>query len=331
MVLCGGRSAEHEISLLSGKNIFASLDKSKYLPELLVIEKDGNIEPFLKSCFSKKIDVIFPILHGPMGEDGTIQGLLKLLHLPFVGASVLGSAIGMDKDVMKRLLRDAKIPIPKFLVINEKNLTSLTLKEVESKIGFPFFTKPANLGSSVGIFKVKDPHNWKEIVQESFLYDRKVLLEEYIVARELECSVLGNANPIASLPGELVPGDEFYSYQAKYTDMGTHFYIPAELDLKIIDRIQKLAIQTYKALSCEGMGRVDFFLTEKNEIYVNEINTLPGFTGTSMYPKLWEVSGLTISKLLDRLIELAIERFRKESRLQTTFSCINEPGFLSKK
>ena len=266
------------------------------------------------------VDVVFPILHGPFGEDGTVQGLLKLANIPFVGASVLGSAVGMDKDVMKRLLRDAGIPTAKFLSFNRASIGRINFNEVKKQLGFPFFIKPANLGSSVGISKVKDNKQFEDATKEAFKYDNKILIEEYIEGREIECSVLGNDNPIASVPGEVLPQHEFYSYEAKYIDEnGAILEIPADLPNHIIREIQDLAIKTFKALCCEGMARVDFFLRDNKEVIVNELNTIPGFTKISMYPRLWEATGIPYSELIDRLIQLALERFEKEKKLETSF------------
>ncbi len=351
-VIFGGKSAEHEVSLQSAKNIIEAMDKNKYNPILIGIDKQGKwilrenphflldsgdpkliklnksgdnvaILPQSRGMINfsnpenrQTIDVVFPVLHGPFGEDGTVQGLLKLANIPFVGSGVLGSAVGMDKDVSKRLLRDANIPIPKFLVF--KNTDRIDFKNIVKKIGLPFFIKPANLGSSVGVNKVKNAKEFKKAVTESFLYDRKILAEEYIKGREIECSVLGNDNPIASVPGEVIVNDEFYSYEAKYIDEnGAILEVPAKLDKKIIKKIQDLAIQTFKTLSCEGLGRVDFFLRNNNDIFVSEVNTIPGFTKISMYPKLWKASGISYPKLIDKLISLAIEKFNKDKKLKT--------------
>jgi D-alanine-D-alanine ligase len=264
--------------------------------------------------------VIFPVLHGPYGEDGTVQGLLKLANIPFVGAGVLGSAVGMDKDVMKRLLRDAKIPIAHFLTLYEYNRHQFTFEDLVKEVALPFFVKPANLGSSVGISKVKNKEDFDAAIDTAFLYDRKILIEEFVPGREIVCSVLGNDNPIASLPGEIVPNHEFYSYEAKYLDTeGANYKTPVELPQPLVEKIQQMAIDACRVLCCEGMARVDLFLKENGELIVNEINTIPGFTKISMYPKLWVASGLPYSELLDRLIALAIERHEKESRLKTTF------------
>ena len=269
---------------------------------------------------AKPVDVVFPILHGPFGEDGTIQGLLKLANLPFVGASVLGSAVGMDKDVMKRLLKEAKIPIAKFFVFERPSQSRIDFKKVKNYLRLPFFVKPANLGSSVGINKVKDRREFGSALKEAFKYDNKILIEEYIKGREIECSVLGNDKPIASMPGEIIPQHEFYSYQAKYIDgNGAILEIPAKkLAPCLVKKIQDLAIKAFKTLYCQGMARVDFFLRD-NKVIVNELNTIPGFTKISMYPKLWQASGISYTELIDRLIELALERFKQEKKLKTSY------------
>jgi D-alanine-D-alanine ligase len=259
------------------------------------------------------------MLHGPFGEDGTVQGLLKLAHIPFVGADLLGSAIGMDKDVMKRLLRDAQIPIAKFLVFRKGEV--IDFEAVHKELGLPLFIKPANLGSSVGISKVANQEEFAQAVTKAFEYDTKILIEEAIVGREIECSVLGNQNPIASVPGEILPNHEFYSYEAKYIDAhGAQLMIPANITDEVSKKIQELAIKTCKVLECEGLARVDFFLKENNELVVIEINTIPGFTKVSMYPRLWEASGIPYPELIDRLLQLAIERFAQEQTLRTSFS-----------
>ena len=355
-IIFGGKSAEHEVSLQSAKNVIDAIDKEKYNPILIGIDKsgrwllnqssnfllhsnnpkqiklnrsgeqvalipqaNGKISNLARSDFKEKVDVVFPILHGPFGEDGTVQGLLKLAGVPFVGAGVLGSAVGMDKDVMKRLLRDAKLPIPKFVTLNlDEEVPSYAF--IAEKLGSPFFVKPANLGSSVGVNKVRKKSEYKNAIDAAFEYDNKILIEQFMEGREIECSVLGNENPIASVPGEVVPTHEFYSYEAKYIDeKGAALEIPAKISAKVTRRIQQLAVDTFKTLSCEGLARVDFFLTTKNKIVVNEINTIPGFTSISMYPRLWQASGISYTDLIDRLIQLALERFAKEKRLKTIF------------
>ena len=311
-VLFGGKSAEHEVSIISAKNIIKALDKEKYQIFPVKIDKNGKFN--LNTL--KKIDVIFPVLHGPFGEDGSMQGLLKILNLPFVGSSVLGSAVSMDKEIMKKLFKEAGIPIGKFIVL--KYGEKITFEKVKKELGMPVFVKPVNMGSSVGISKVKNKKEYDTAIKEAFKFDLKVIIEENIAGREIECSVLGNNNPIASLPGEIIANQEFYSYDAKYISQESVAEIPAKLPRATIKKIQELAVKTFKILNCEGMGRVDFFVKKNGEVIVSEINTIPGFTSISMYPKLWEASGLPIGKLLDKLIALAIERFKRESKLKTT-------------
>ena len=355
-IVFGGRSAEHEVSLQSAKNIIDAIDTNKYELALIGIDKQGQwhldeesrfLLPVTESGLPElpitgenlalvpgqqnnqvvaisgekrlgSLDVIFPVLHGPFGEDGTIQGLLKLANIAFVGAGVLGSAIGMDKDVMKRLLRDAGIPVVRFIVANKYSSKEIDFDDARGQLGLPLFVKPANLGSSVGIHKVRDRDEFERAVRDALNYDNKILIEECINGREIECSVLGNDDPIASVPGEILPRHEFYSYEAKYLDEnGAVLEIPAKLSPETSERVRQLAIKTFTVLCCEGMARVDFFLRNGEEIIVNEINTIPGFTRISMYPKLWEASGIAYSELIDRLIQLAIERFEREKRLKT--------------
>ena len=355
-VLFGGKSAEHEISILSARNVVQAIDKKKYDVVLIGIDKKGRwyfnddarvleqadrprairfarAESALALVPGDKtrqwlrlsgrrndrtVDVVFPVLHGTFGEDGTVQGLLKTAGIPFVGAGVLGSAVGMDKDVMKRLLRDAGIPIARFLTARRSD--AIDFATAERALGLPLFVKPANCGSSVGIHKVKDPGQFAAAVKDAFRYDEKILLEEFIQGREIECSVLGNDDPIASLPGEIVTRHEFYSYEAKYLDdKGAALEIPAKLPAEVVEDIRQIAVRTFKALCCEGMARVDFFLRGDKEVIVNEINTIPGFTKISMYPKLWEASGIGYTELIERLIRLALERHKKEQALKTSF------------
>ena len=350
-LLFGGKSAEHEISLISARNIAAAMDKKKYHIVAIGIDKQGRwhidegsrllrdrkrtvVEfhddkppaaispgtsgtPLIPSRGSRPptIDVVFPILHGPFGEDGTVQGLLKLANLPFVGAGVLGSAVGMDKDVMKRLLRDAGIAISKFLAFERTDRISLAA--IKRTLGMPLFVKPANLGSSVGISKVNRASQFSAAIKEAFRYDNKIVIEEFIEGREIECAVLGNENPIASLPGEIVVARDFYSYDAKYVDAeAASIKIPAKLPTKVIAKVRQTAIAAYRALCCQGMGRVDFFVQSNGRVIVNEINTLPGFTSISMYPKMWQASGIGYSELIDRLIRLALERAKHEKALR---------------
>lgn len=352
-ILFGGRSAEHEVSIQSARNIVEAIDRKKYDVSLIGIDKNGAWRmlaiPALTSqrelfpapqkqskttaLIAEKVDkptltaeqgirnfdVVFPILHGPFGEDGTMQGLLKLANVPFVGAGVLGSAIGMDKDVMKRLLRDAGIPSARFVAVRSHEMPSVTFEKIQKTLGVPFFVKPANLGSSIGVSKVHSKKEYLPALTKAFSYDTKILIEENIKGREIECSVLGNENPIASVPGEIIPQEEFYSYAAKYSEESkTTYAIPAKLPSHLVKKIQGLAAKTFTTLECEGMARVDFFLTPDNDILVNEINTIPGFTKISMYPKLWEQSGILYPELIDTLITLAIQRFKKERVLKTS-------------
>ncbi len=313
-ILFGGKSAEHEVSVRSAKNVAAAMDPKKYDVSMIRIDRKGQWLP--PRNWHTKVDVVFPVLHGPFGEDGTMQGLLRLADVPFVGAGVLGSAVGMDKDVMKRLLRDAGIPIGKFITLREGD--KLSYKDAKKKLGSTLFIKPANMGSSVGVSKVKTEAEFKKAISEAFQFDTKILIEQFIKGREIECSVLGNEKPIASVPGEIVVHADFYSYDAKYIDEnGASLQIPAKLSAKTTKLVQELSIKTFRALECEGMGRVDSFVTPDGRVFVNEINTIPGFTSVSMYPKLWEASGISHSQLIDTLIALAIERFEKQKKLKT--------------
>lgn len=349
-LIFGGKSVEHEVSLQSAENVFEAIDKTKYEVILIGIDKEGLWRLVTPSIFRGKehwkdkdqviflphpergqlfnysqgrligpVDVVFPLLHGLLGEDGTIQGMLKLLNLPFVGTGVLGSAIGMNKEITKRLLREAGIPVVHFLSLISSSC--INFQEVVEQIGLPFFVKPASLGSSVGISKVKKEEEFLPALENAFQYDQKVLLEEYIEGQEIECSVLGNENPIASIPGEIVPQHEFYSYEAKYLDeKGAILLIPARLPKKTAEAIREISLRSFKTLHCEGMARVDFLVRNKKEIFVSEVNTIPGFTRISMYPKLWEASGIPYPELIDRLIHLALERFEKEKHLKTHYT-----------
>ena len=271
---------------------------------------------------SPEIDVIFPLLHGTFGEDGTVQGLLELAGVPYVGAGVLGSSVGMDKDVMKRLFRDARLPIVKWVLVRrgeweQDPRQARTL--IEKKIGYPLFVKPANLGSSVGISKVRNATEMAPAMDLAAGYDRKIVVERAVNAREIECAVLGNDHPEASVPGEVVPVNEFYDYEAKYLKEGSELIIPAKLRPREVRRVQQLAIRAFEAVDCAGMARVDFLLDRRTGgLFVNEINTIPGFTPISMYPKLWEATRLPYAKLIDRLVELALERHREKSRTRYT-------------
>jgi len=355
-ILFGGKSAEHEVSLQSAKNVIDALDKDKYDIVLIGLDKSGrwllnDTSEFLLNNGDPKliklgaasntvalapqsggklsglsgnpphtsVDVVFPILHGPCGEDGTVQGLLKLADVPFVGSGVLGSAVGMDKDVMKRLLRDAGLPIGKFAAVKSCDKVP-AYGDISRELGATLFIKPANMGSSVGVSKVENSNDYDTAVVKAFKYDTKILIEEYIQGREIECAVLGNDDPIASVPGEVLPNHEFYSYEAKYIDeKGAALKIPADLPGDIADEVRDLSLQTFKVLCCEGLARVDFFLKNDRTVIVNEINTIPGFTAISMYPLLWQQSGVSYSDLIDQLLQLAMQRFEREQKLETTF------------
>lgn len=314
-VIFGGRSAEHEVSIKSAKNIIASFSKDKYEVLPIKIGKDGKIS------FNKfmKLDVAFPIIHGPFGEDGSLQGVFKIMNIPFVGPSVLGSAVGMDKDVMKRLLSQAGIKNAKAIVL--KSHEKLTFEKAKATLGLPMFVKPANLGSSVGVSKVNNKKDFVEALAEAFKYDTKIIIEEMINGRELECAILGNEKATASPIGEVIMNaSSFYSYDAKYiASNGAITEIPAKnLSKTDIKKLQNVALKAYEVLCAEGLSRVDMFLTKKGEVYVNEINTLPGFTDISMYPKLFNLKGMEKSKLIDELILLAIARFERDSKLKTS-------------
>lgn len=357
-LLFGGKSAEHEVSLQSAKNVIEAIDYDKYDVVLIGIDKEGrwhlndtsdflinaenpklialnktnkgisiipgeNKNQLMASSDSealKQLDVIFPILHGTLGEDGSIQGMLRVANIPYVGSNVLGSAISMDKDIAKRLLKDAGLNVADSYTFTRASRNSISYAEIKQELKLPYFIKPANQGSSVGVSKVETEEDFEVAVSEAFKYDHKILIEEGIKGREIECSILGNENPRASIPGEIIATNDFYSYEAKYIDeSGAALEIPAKLDQKITKQIQEVAIQAFQALNCEGMARVDVFLTEDNEIIINEINTIPGFTKISMYPKLWELSGVSYSQLIDGLIELAIERYERDVSLASSF------------
>jgi D-alanine-D-alanine ligase len=358
-ILFGGRSAEHEVSLVSATSVINALDKSKYDVVPIGITKEGrwlstvNAVQLLKEhapieqlpehvllpdprkqslvnisgAFPQDahhLDVIFPVIHGTFGEDGTIQGLFELADIPYVGAGVLGSSIGMDKVIAKRLLEQSEVPVTPdvaFLFKEYQKKPRPFIAEIEKKLRYPCFVKPPNQGSSVGISKA---HNRKELIEAIALageYDRKILVEKAAVTpREIEFSVLGNDDPIVSLPGEIIPSNEFYDYDAKYVDGKSRAIIPAAIPKPIVKKMQQCAVTAFKALECAGMARVDFFLQKNGKFYLNEINTIPGFTSISMYPKLWEASGVQYPNLLDRLIQLAIERHSEKKSLRTFFT-----------
>lgn len=334
LVLCGGQSTEHEISLLSAKNVIERLDPKKYHVSVVKISQQGewhyfkNTEDYFSSSHSHlmqiipgkqnpfhiaekeiPVDCVFPVLHGTNGEDGTMQGLLDVLQIPYVGADCLGSAIGMDKEVLKRLLEAANLPVVDRILVRKCESQKINYPDVARVLGNIVFIKPNSLGSAVGVNKATDQQSFDFAMHEAFQYDEYVLIEKAIVGREIECSVLGNENPTVSLPGEIVNHTAFYSYEAKYLDdAAATVKTPADLSPELITQFKSLALKAYQVLRCSGMARVDFFLDVNNKIYINEINTIPGFTNISMYPKNWEACGLSYSALLDELIKLGMSR-----------------------
>ena len=346
-IIFGGRSAEHEVSLQSARNIVDALDRARFEPVLIGIDKTGHWHLNDTSNFLlnqenpalialnqsnrelavvpgktnqqlvetsgtgllEHVDVIFPIVHGTLGEDGCLQGLLRMADLPFVGSDVLGSAVCMDKDISKRLLRDAGIAVTPFITLTRSNAARTSFEAAVNKLGLPMFVKPANQGSSVGVSKVGDEAEYFAAVELALGFDEKVLVESAVKGREIECAVLGNENPIASGCGEIVVSSGFYSYDSKYIDdQAAQVVVPADISQEASERIRGLAIEAFEVLGCSGLARVDVFLTEEGEVLINEINSLPGFTRISMYPKLWQAAGMSYSELVSRLIELALER-----------------------
>jgi len=349
-VIYGGRSGEHEVSVASAASIFKHLDRGRYEAVPIRIEKDGRwtlgakapqalsaaevlgqaqtealqtVEP-TAAVTGGGIDVVFPVLHGPYGEDGTVQGLLELANVPYVGAGVLGSAVGMDKAVMKTLLAAHGLPIVRHEVVLQRDWERdrAAIAARVAALGYPVFVKPANLGSSVGISKAKFDAELADALALARQFDRKAVIEAAVPeAREIECAVLGNDAPEASVPGEIIPSREFYDYEAKYLHGGSTEVIPAPLTDGQVQEIQRLSIAAFRALECAGMARVDFLLARPTEtIYVNELNTIPGFTVNSMYPKMWEATGVSYPALLDRLITLALERHAEKQRLRTSIA-----------
>ena len=358
-IIYGGPSGEHEVSVQSAENIRKALSREKYEVLCIGIDHDGRwhlmdgerslvgaseggvprvgpdsgatvvavvgeggarLHDAATGQVAAELDAFFPITHGSFGEDGCLQGFLRLLGVPFVGSGVLGSAASMDKDVMKRLFRDARIPTPRFTIVRAADRDQASWDVTAKSLGEPLFVKPCNLGSSVGIHKVTDAEGFQAALDDAFQYDRKVIVEESVAGRELEVSVLGNDDPKASVVGEIVLKADFYSYQAKYVDEdGAALVIPADLDKDVSDRVRAMAVRAFQATECRGLARVDFFLREDGEVLVNELNTLPGFTRISMYPKLWEATGLKQADLMDRLIELALEEHAAETGLKRTY------------
>lgn len=359
-VIFGGRSGEHEVSLMSARSVMAALDAEKYEVVPIGISKEGRWmtgdamtalteghgnafpaallpDPQRASLMEVKVsesqpvaltavaelDVIFPVMHGPYGEDGTMQGLLELAGLPYVGAGVVGSAVGMDKAMFKYVMEANGIPVlPWQLHLSStwENQPETVLNEIEDGLPYPVFVKPANLGSSVGISKCSDRQGLEDALNEAASYDRRMVVEKGVKARELEVAVLGNDVPAASVVGEVRPRRDFYDYVAKYVSDDSELIIPAELEPEVSNEVRQLAVQAYQAIDCAGLGRVDLLMdTDTGRLYLNEINTIPGFTRISMYPKLWEASGLSYSKLLDQLVELALERNHTKARLRVSF------------
>jgi D-alanine-D-alanine ligase len=355
-IVFGGRSGEHEVSLTSAKGILNAIDKDKYEVIPIGVTKEGYWlaggdihqrlleaaagHPVIEDCQAKietspenalalpisdtgPLDVIFPVLHGPFGEDGTVQGFLELAGVPYVGAGVTASAVGMDKAICKRIFQAHGLPVAPyqaFLRHRWQTDPEAVIATCEASFSYPMFVKPANLGSSVGVHKARNGVELRRSLADATQYDRKVIVEQGLEAREIEVSVLGNDEPIASLPGEIIPSREFYSYAAKYIDNSSELLIPAPLSQAQVETVQQLAITAFKAIDCAGLARCDFLLEKKSgKFFINELNTMPGFTPISMYPKLWEASGLSYRELINRLIELAIERYKDKQQSKTTF------------
>lgn len=354
-LIYGGQSGEHEVSVLSASSVLQAVNKERFevlpigisregqwvpglSPQTLVakgesqvkVVEDGsdfeivnNPEGFLLGSLKKEVEIVFPLLHGPMGEDGTIQGLLELAGIPYVGGGVLASALGMDKALMKAAFLQAGLPVGDYLVFLRKEWQEQAgeiIKEIEEKLGYPCFVKPANMGSSVGVSKAHDREELKTAVEQAAAYDRKLVIEAFLDGREIECSVLGNDRPRASVPGEIIPCTEYYDYEAKYVLNDSKLLIPAPLSPKKSEEVRELAVSAFKAIDCAGMARVDFFILKEGErVVVNEINTIPGFTRISMYPKLWEATGLPYQELVQQLIDLGMERFADKKRNKLTY------------
>lgn len=357
-ILVGGPSTEHKISLLSGNSIINAMNNEKYNVHVIGIDHDSRWWYYPKGDFlinensaseislsndgvevslGKKngqiilfdnqhdslshIDIFFPVLHGHYGEDGIIQGVLQSIGAAYTGAGLMASSVGMDKDLAKRIWREAGIPVADGFVYQRHMKDQIDFEEAEHWLGLPMFVKPANAGSSVGVSKVNDKSSFLKAIDEAFKYDTKVLVEEAIVGKEIECAVLGNENPETSVLGEIIPQAEFYSYEAKYIDKkGAKMAIPAKISESTTKYIRHLAARAFTTIGCEGLARVDFFLTKDSRIVLNEINTLPGFTSISMYPKLWQATGLGYSDLIDKIIELGLARHNRDSGLKKVLS-----------
>lgn len=346
-LLYGGRSVEHGVSINSAKNIFEYIDKKKYEVYPIGISTKGvwfltpivqkEIEegkPLQLSLNPQKpvltaadgtdfqVDVVFPVLHGTYGEDGSIQGLLKAMELPLVGTGVLGSAMSMSKLITKRLLKEAGIPVTKFVSIPFDESDKVKFVDLEKEFGLPFMVKAASLGSSVGVSKVKSESDFETAMIEAFRYDDMVLIEEYIKGREIECAVMGNMPPTASFPGEIIINSkyEFYTFDAKYVDGdAVKIEVPAQLDEATANKIRELSIKTYKTLYCEDFSRIDLFISDDGKVYVNEINTIPGFTNSSMFPTMWKQHGISFTELITKLIDLSLKRVEQANRIQRDF------------
>jgi D-alanine-D-alanine ligase len=331
-VLMGGRSSEHEVSIASARSVVEALDPARYETVAVEIGRDGRWEigPATRAALERsgepdieslpvpaarvpatlsEVDVVFPVLHGPFGEDGTVQGFLELADVPYVGAGVMASALCMDKDLFKSVLRDKGIPVT-------KSVTVRTTNGFESPFGFPVFIKPARLGSSVGITKARSPDELRTGLDLAFRHDEKVLVEEFVDGVEVECSVLGNQEPVASIPGEIVANADWYDYSAKYDDGGMELIVPPRISPESSERVQELSVAAFRATECEGMARADCFVRADGEVLVNELNTIPGFTATSVYAKLFEASGVPYEDLLEKLIALALERHERRAKLK---------------
>lgn len=349
-LICGGKSPEHQISVRSAKNILTAIDRTAFNVSLIGIDRMGTWRLLEEDQLETEIvpesgielalvpgrstdaiirldnqeaipqpEAIFLILHGPNGEDGTIQGLLRVMDLPFIGPDVMSSAVAMDKEFAKRLMKEAGLNVARGIVFEASQNEGIQFDHIEELLGMPVFIKPANMGSSVGVHKATNAEELKDAVEDAFLYDRKIIIEEMIVGRELECAVLGNEHPKASGVGEVITEEE-YSYEAKYiSQTAAKIKIPAEVGEEDLTKLQTTAINAYRALGCEVLSRVDMFLTPEGDIYVNEINTLPGFTSISMYPKLWEAAGISYAELISKLIMYAIERSQEQRNLRTEF------------
>lgn len=361
-IIFGGRSGEHEVSYCSATSIMKAINKDKYTVVPIGITKEGrwispeetahalqsgriegkstvillnnpsynnliridNNQKLKKDTSEGKLDVIFPVLHGPYGEDGTVQGLLELADIPYVGAGVTASAISMDKELMKTIFKQKGLPVVKWLTIKRKDWYKSKeemLSLIQNSFKYPLFVKPTNLGSSVGITKVHKAKELEKAIDLASSYDRKILVEQGLEGvKEIECSILGNDEPRASVVGEVKPAGEFYDYDSKYIDEATQLIVPADLPEEVSRKVQEIALRAFKAIDAAGMARVDFFVTkEENKIYLNEINTIPGFTSVSMYPRMWEASGISYTDLIDRLIQLALERYQDKNQNKTSY------------